>query len=205
MRPVSVTAIAVAVAVVLVCLAAGCRQASPPNTSGDQTPAPSDAPGILGPLDVLEIRVYDEPEISGDYRVDSDGTVTFPFIGAINLAGLTPNSASEALTGALADGYLVNPVVVVFVKEAKSRQVFVQGEVKKDGAFPYTDGMTIVEAIALAGGVTEDAAPNRVRITRRVDGEEEILIVRFNGITRGNEPNVFLKPNDMIWVPASAI
>jgi polysaccharide export outer membrane protein len=182
---------------------AACRPQMTPATSGSA--AKTEAPGILGPLDVLEIRVYDEPEISGDYRVDSDGTVTFPFVGAVKLAGLTPNSASTELTEALANGYLVNPVVVVFVKEAKSRQVFVQGEVKNDGAYSYTDGMTIVEAIALAGGVTVDAAANKVRITRRVAGVEEVIIVHFNDITKGDEPNVALYPDDMIWVPTSAI
>ncbi len=160
--------------------------------------------GALGPLDVIDVRVFDEPELSGEYRIDADGTLTFPFLGAVTVSGLTPNETAGALTDGLAEGYLVQPVVSVFVKEVNSRRIFVLGKVEKPGAFPFTDGMTIVEAIALAGG-EDDGALKRTKVARTVNGQEVKFTVDVNRITNGDAPDVELMPSDIIFVPSSAL
>ena len=164
-----------------------------------------DTEGHLGPLDILDIRVYDEEDLSGLYRVDVDGTITFPFLGAVDASNQTPNSLAEELARLLGEGYLLNPSVTVFVKEYNSRHIFVWGWVQKPGSYPYVDGMTIVEAIARASGASEGGALNRTRVTRRVDGNEETFTVQVSKIANGNEPNVVLQPEDVIYVPQSPI
>ena len=185
----------------------GCRDGVVRSDGGVlATPATDPAaPDVLGPMDVLDIRVYDEPEISGEYRVDGDGTLSFPFVEPVIASGLTPQQLAVSLRAALADGFLVNPVVNVVVKELNSRKIFVLGHVKKPGPYPFSDGMTIVEAIALAGGVASDGALNRTRLTRKVGGSEVNSTVQVSRIANGDEPNVTLQPSDIVYVPQAAI
>ena len=164
-----------------------------------------DSQGALGPRDVIGVRVFDEPELSGEYRIDADGTLTFPFLGAVVVAGLTPNETTELLTDGLAEGYLVEPVVSVFVKEVNSRRIFVLGQVEKPGAFPFSDGMTIVEAIALAGGEDDGGALKRTKVARRVNGQEVKFTVNVSSITNGDAPDVELMPSDIVFVPSSPL
>lgn len=199
-------ALCLAIAVPMILVFVGCRHTG--RTGGtDIIPeiATGNDMGVLGPMDILMVRVYDEPEISGEFRIDADGTVTFPFLGAVNVSGLTPNETARMLTEGLSDGYLVNPVVSVFVEEANSRQVLVLGNVKKPGPYPYEDGMSIVEALALAGGVDADGAPNLTRVVRKVDGEEQTYNVKVSAITAGSAPNMALLANDIVFVPKSPI
>ena len=160
----------------------------------------------IGILDTLSVRVFQEPELSFEtLQVDASGTINFPFVGAVPVAGLTPGKAATEIQTRLADGYLNDPIVSVFVKEFNSRQVFVLGEVKNPGPYPFSDGMTIVEAIALAGGATDDGLPNRTSVARIVDGQEVNITVRVNSIKSGEEPNFTLLPDDIVNVPESPI
>lgn len=191
-------------AVALILTTPGCRDGV---VRGD-IPVSLDAlsnQGVLGPLDVIDVRVFDEPELSGEYRIDADGTLTFPFLGAVTVSGLTPNETAGTLTDGLTQGYLVQPVVSVFVKEVNSRRIFVLGKVDKPGAFPFSDGMTIVEAIALAGGEADDGALRRTKVARRVNGQEVKFTVDVNRITNGDAPDVELMPSDIVFVPSSAL
>ena len=177
----------------------------PPATIPTDT-APVAAPegeGVLGPSDIVEIRVYREEELSGEYQVESNGTVNFPLIGSVDVAGLTPTDASKVIDWLLEDGYLKDAQVTIRVVEANSRQVTVLGEVKEPGSFPYTDGMTVVQAVALAGGLGENHAAARTTITRQ-DGSQQVVIrVPFSEISKGRARNVELLPNDVIFVPES--
>ena len=157
----------------------------------------------LGVGDVLEVRVYQEKELSGLYRIEPNGHFTFPLIGNVKAEGLNPGHLAEAITNKLKDGYLRDPQVSVFVKEFNSKKVFVLGEVSKPGTFPYVDKMTIVQAVTLAGGLRQLAAKNQVVLTRQVDGSEKKFLVPFEKIGLGKAPNVFLQPGDIIFVPES--
>jgi len=169
------------------------------------TEAPTVGEGMLGPLDVLEIRVYDEPELSGEYRIDPDGTFTFPFLGVVEADGLTPSKLAKKLDEGLADGYLVDPSVTVYVTQYKSRAVVVLGFVKKPGSYPYTDGMTVVQAIAAAGGALDTGLLSRVSLTREVDGREVKETINVARIVSANDPDVPVQPRDIINVPRSPI
>lgn len=158
-------------------------------------------PNTLGSNDMLEVRVYQEPDSSGVYRVGPDGSVNFPLCGRVKVEGLTANAAADALTECLKAGFIRRPQVNTMVKEFNSKKVFVFGEVTRPGAFPYEEGMTIIHAVSQAGGFAKTAAKNGVTITRAVDGVETRLPVKVEDIVQGREKNVPVYPGDIIFVP----
>jgi polysaccharide export outer membrane protein len=157
----------------------------------------------LGPGDVFEVRVYQEPELSGVYQVGTQGDVMFPLCKLVVVAGLTPNGAAEKLRACLSDGFMRDPQVSVLVKEYNSKKVFVFGEVQKPGTFVCEDGMSVVQAVTLAGGFTKSAARNSTSVTRRVNGQEVKVKVNVQDIALGKAPNFTLEPGDIVYVPES--
>ncbi len=157
----------------------------------------------LGPGDVFEARVYGEPELSGVYRVGPQGDIVFPLCRKVEVGGLSANATAEKLRACLAEGYIRNPQVSVLIKEYNSKKVFVFGEVQKPGTFVYEDGMTVVQAVTLAGGFTKGASQNSTSVTRIVDGQELKMKVAVQDIALGKMPNVVLKPGDIVFVPES--
>jgi protein involved in polysaccharide export with SLBB domain len=197
----------IVVSTVLVSLLfAGC--AGPARTKG-AAPAETVAavPAIpaqtLGPNDVFEVRVVGEPELTGAYRVASDGSIAFPFCGRLAVSGLSATEVTHLLTSCLADGYLKSPQVTVFIKESNSKKVFVLGEVQKPGTFSYEDGMSVIQAITLAGGFTKLAARNSVLVTRIVDGRERRIKLAVDDIGTGKRENFYLQPGDIVFVSES--
>ena len=157
----------------------------------------------LGPGDVFEVRVFQEPDLSGVFRLAGDGSISFPLCGQVHLAGLSSTLATEQLTKCLANGYLRNPQVSIFVREYNSKKIFVFGEVQKPGTFQYEDGMNIVQAITLAGGFAQRAAKNSTSVTRLLDGTERRVKVAVEDIGLGRAENFGLGPGDIIFVPES--
>lgn len=155
----------------------------------------------LGPGDVVEVRVYEEKELSGNFRLSSDGSFQYPLVGQVLAGGMTPGALSDHLTAKLKEGFLRNPQVTVFVKELNSKKIFVLGEVAKPGTFAYEDNMSIVQAISQAGGFKELADKNGTILTRVVDGLEKKFTVPVEAIGMGREQNVRLQPGDIIFVP----
>lgn len=157
----------------------------------------------VGPGDVVEVRVYQEQELTGVFRLAADGTFTFPLVGRVMAEGLTPNDLADHIQARLAADYLRNPQVSVFVKEYNSKKVFVLGEVQRPGTFQYEDAMSIVQAVTLAGGFKPQAAKNRVVLTRVVEGTERNFVVPIERIGLGQQANVPLQPGDIVFVPES--
>ncbi|MFT3710111.1 MAG: polysaccharide biosynthesis/export family protein [Archangium sp.] len=157
----------------------------------------------LAANNLLEVRVFQETELSGVYRVDPEGNIDFPLCRKVKVGGLTASAAAEAITACLANGFLRRPQVSALVKEFNSKKVFVFGEVSKPGSFSYEEGMTIIHAISQAGGLTRTAAKNSVNVTRVVDGREVKLPVKVEDIVIGREKNFSLVPGDIIFVPES--
>jgi protein involved in polysaccharide export with SLBB domain len=157
----------------------------------------------LGAGDVLEVRVFQEPELSGVFQIGPQGDVIFPLCKRVVVGGLSANGVAEKLRACLADGFLRDPQVSVLVKEYNSKKVFVFGEVQKPGTFPYEDGMSIVQALTLAGGFTKTAAQNSTSVTRNVSGQEVKVKVNVQDIALGKAPNVTLEPGDIVFVPES--
>ncbi len=166
-------------------------------------PAVPSVASTLGPGDVFEVRVFQEPDLSGIYRVASDGTIEFPLCGKLVVGGAPASDAAQKLATCLAAGYLKNPQVSIFVREYNSKKVFVLGEVQKPGTFSFDDNMTVVQAITLAGGFSPHADRNNASIARLVEGREQRYKVPVVDIGLGRVQNFQLQPGDIIYVPES--
>ncbi len=168
-------------------------------------PTPT-AEGALGPSDVVEIRVMQEPEISADYQIDASGNLGFPYVGTLRVAGMTSEGVAKALVTRLQDGgFFLAPNVIVLVKEFNSRQVYVLGSVRNPGSYTYTDGMGVIDAISAAGGVLDSGQPVKTTLTRKVDGVEYSVQVAVPAIVNGRQPDQPLAVGDIVFVPESPI
>jgi polysaccharide export outer membrane protein len=144
----------------------------------------------LGPGDKLRVIVFQEPDLSGEFEVDSAGMVSLPLIEPISAQGLTIREFQEAVAARLSAGYLVNPRVSAEV--LNYRPFYITGEVNRPGEYPYVSGMNILKAIAMAGGTTYRANLKRIYLTRGKEGKEEVV---------QPSPDVIIMPGDFIRVP----
>ena len=162
---------------------------------------------VLQPGDEIDIQVYREPELSGTFRLSPTGEIRHSLAGAIPLAGMTIREAETDFMERLAKDYLVNPRVIIKMVAAQSSQIVVLGEVKNPGVYPlpFGESTTLLQAIANAGGFTDLASPDRVRIVRRsaTGGEPTTLRVRVSEMLggKGKQQDVPLQPHDVIMVP----
>ena len=132
-----------------------------------QQPAVSPERYVIGPTDTLSITVVGEPDLTSKYRVDTDGTITMPYVGRQTAAGSTVAELQAKITSVLKDGYLQNPQVLIDVDQYKARSVLVVGEVRSPGKVQLTGlTMSLLEALALAGSPTS-AAANEVTVNRK--------------------------------------
>ncbi len=159
---------------------------------------------VLGPGDVIEIRVFGEEDLSGTHKISPEGTVRLPLIGRVYIVGLTSNEVTEKLTSEYNKDYLRDAQISVYVTEFNSRKVYVLGQVKTPGPFDYDERMTVIGAIARAGGVTRIANAQRTVITRIYNGQKERLFVDINKIGRGTVSDMSILPGDIIFVPESS-
>jgi len=200
MKSVKNSGIILAALLVLICC--GC--------SGTKTPAAKGVSGLsetkdyrLQPGDQVDLQIYREPQLSGSFRVDGSGALRHPLFGAFPAAGLTAGELEQGLTKELGEKYLVNPKVMVSIVSAQSSHVVILGEVKTPGVHPvpFGESITLLKAIAQAGGFTPLARVNWVTVTRTVDGKETSIRARVSRMISGDEPDMPLKPNDVIMVP----
>jgi polysaccharide export outer membrane protein len=154
----------------------------------------------VGIDDVFEVRVYGEPELSGAYRVAVDGTVDYPLAGRLKVVGLRSGEIQQLLVTKLKEGYLTAPQVTVTVKERNSQKITVFGQVARPGQVSYYPNMTIVDAIANAGGFTGIAAKNSVNLRREVAGKIETHVFPVADIAEGRSQNVMVLPGDVLVV-----
>lgn len=159
----------------------------------------------LGPGDIFEVRVYQDPKLSGKYRVTTDGIINFPLIGIVYVNNKTPNQVAKIIREKLAKGYINNPYVTVYVLKYNSKKIFILGQVQKPGTFVFEDKMNIVQAISLAGGFTKHAKSNSIIVTRKFQGVEKRFTIPVQTISKGMAKNFILKPGDIIFVPESIL
>lgn len=159
----------------------------------------------IAPLDTLTIKVFKMPDLSGDYDVDLTGQVSLPMIGNVSAVELTTAQLDQRLTEKFSERYLENPDVSVGVKVSTRRSVTVDGAVKDSGSFPINGPLTLMQAVALAGGTSEDANPRRVAVFRTIAGKRQAAAFDLADIRKGQaqDPRVF--PGDIIVVDGSAI
>lgn len=157
----------------------------------------------LGAGDVFEVRVFEEPNLSGAFRVGSDGQIDYPLCGQLKVLGMSAAEAAAQIKACLRDGFMRDPQVSIFITEQNSKKIYVFGEVENPGTFPFLEGMSVVEAVTRAGGFTPSAARNSVVVTRVVDGVETKVQVPVEDIGIGKAPNFELAPGDIVYVPQS--
>jgi polysaccharide export outer membrane protein len=137
------------------------------------TQEPTEPSYVLGPSDRVRLKVYGEQDITGEYEVDTNGYISVPLAGRVKAAGLNTRQLEKAVAAALSRGLLKDPRVNAEV--ATYRPFFILGEVKKAGEYPYKAGLTVLDAVASAGGYTYRANESKVVIRRSGSNVEETL------------------------------
>jgi polysaccharide biosynthesis/export protein len=157
---------------------------------------------VIGPDDVLGIVFWEQANHGGDVIVRPDGKITLPLINDIQAAGLTPDQLRQAIVTASAK-FLRDPNVTVIVKQTNSRRVYVTGRVNKPGTYVITTPVTVLQMLALAGGVADFAKKDRIVVMRTEGQETKSLKFNYKDVTQGKqlEQNILLKPGDTVIVP----
>jgi polysaccharide export outer membrane protein len=166
---------------------------------------------IVGPQDVLTITVYEEPQLTGRYTVNTDGTFAFPMIGRVTASGMSPREIEESLIKVLASGYLKKPQLTVEVEQYRSQFITVSGEVRTPGKYPLTGRMTVLEALIQAGSITPSASSEVQVLRPKADATEspdeggasaEVIKVNVTDLQSGKlSNNVALRDGDTVFVP----
>jgi len=157
----------------------------------------------IGAGDLLEISTWKEPDLSRkDVLVRVDGKLSFPLLGDIPAAGMTPVELTETIQKGLKN-YVSNPVVTVTVVNPSSQRIYILGEVLKTGEYPLIKSLTVLQAFALAGGFTQWASKDEIILLRGEPGKEKIYKINYKDIVKGkgSENNLMLLANDTIVVP----
>jgi len=159
-------------------------------------------PYIIGTMDVLEIQVWEEPNFSRQVLVRPDGKITLPLIGDIQAAGISTKGLQSLLTKKLKT-YTKNPEVTVILVESNSKKFYIIGKIKRPGTYPLSPDMTVLQALAVTGGLEEWADKDSIRIIRRSGGKESVILFDYNKVMSGVnlEQNILLEPGDTIIVP----
>ncbi len=161
---------------------------------------------VLQPGDLVDIQVYMEDDMNRVLRISSHGTVTFPLVGNVKLAGLSLEQAEQTLAGRLT-AYIKQPQVSMLVKEYGNKTVYVLGQVSKPSSIqiPPEKALTVLEAITSVGGFTDVANTSKVRVLRVEDGKQKTMDVDVTQITKqGNKSlDISLQPGDVVFVPQS--
>ncbi|MEM9195590.1 MAG: polysaccharide biosynthesis/export family protein [Myxococcota bacterium] len=183
----------------LVLWCAGCVGTTGPTTT---TAVANQADRSLGPGDVVEVRVLGEETLGGNYRVATDGSIDFPMVGRIPAESLEPELLADNLEVALREGQILrNPHVTVFVEEYNSKPVSVVGAVTSPGTFSVSSGMTVVQAITMAGGFTAMASRGGVVVRRQADSGIVRIPVDVADVMEGSAEDPLLQAGDIIYVP----
>jgi polysaccharide export outer membrane protein len=183
------------------------------SAQGSQTPAAgadasaaqaaaADPSYIIGADDVLDISVWKEPDVSRSVPVRPDGKISLPLVSDVQAAGLTPSQLAADLTTRLKK-FLNDPQVTVIVTAINSRRIYIVGEVARPGAFPLLPNMTVLQALADAGGFTTFANTKKIHILRMINGKQTEFPFEYREVLEGNKTseNITLLPGDEIVVP----
>jgi len=164
---------------------------------------PHDDGFVIGPDDVVAVNVWKEPEISRAVPVRSDGKISLPLVGEVQASGQTPRQLEVAIAKRL-ESYISEPDVTVIVQEIKSQRFNILGQVTRPGSYLLTKPMTVLDAIALAGGFRDFAKQKSIYVLRQnPDGMQARLRFNYKEVIHGKNPgqNVVLEPRDTIVVP----
>lgn len=179
-------------------------------------PAPREAPPVgdaffrrggsdykIGRQDLLELRVFDLPELGQTVRVADDGSITLPLLGRLLVAGLTKGELEGLIARLLEERYVRDPQVTIFVKEYESKKVAVSGAVKKPGSYEMLGEKTLLEMISLAGGLDQNLGREIIVFREGEDGTTRRIAVNLDRLVFEADPalNLTVEPSDIIYVP----
>lgn len=157
----------------------------------------------LIPGDLIEVQVFDAPELTRIVRVSDAGDISLPLLGAIQVTGKTARQLEITVQDKLRGTYMIDPRVTIEVKEAAAQPIYVLGEVNQPGAFTPSgaEGLTILQAVAVARGLKTTAHHRRAVIIRyRADAEPLQIPVNISAVVSGHAPDLVLQPSDVIYV-----
>lgn len=188
--------------VILGCLVAVAASCSKRGVQATEVPPPATDDTTLGPGDVFTVRVYGEEELSGSHQVAPDGTIDFPLLGSVDVNGLEPPEVADRVRDLLKERRLLrDPHVSVYVERYVSKRVSVVGAVANPGTFVLEPGMTVVEAISMAGGFSSLADRDGTVVTRRVGSETVRYRVPVAKVAKGQAKDIEVAAGDIIFVP----
>lgn len=186
----------------LLLMAFGASACSKRGVQTTEVPPPATDDTTLGPGDVFSVRVYGEDAMTGSHQVAPDGTIHFPLLGAVQVGGLEPTDVAQKIQSALLDGDLLrDPHVSVYVEAYASKRVSVVGAVANPGTFALEPGMTVVQAISMAGGFSSLADRDGTVVTRHIDKEIIRYRVPVARVTKGQAEDIEVAAGDIIFVP----
>lgn len=207
-------AVMLVLALLTACASGGRTSAERANLPAASLPAPdsTSASGAyegasdyrIGAQDLLNISVFGVEELTKDVRVNSNGKISLPLVGPVMAGGRTIPELEEDLAKRYANGFLQDPQVSVFVKEFTSQRVTLEGAVAKPGIYPITGRTSLLQAIALAGGVDDKVADlGGIVLMRQVDGKRQAAVFDLRQVRRGTMPDPQVYGDDIIVVEQS--
>jgi polysaccharide export outer membrane protein len=206
LRPALITFFSLAFACLAVAEQSGTKTTQTATAMADKTPAINAQPAsvrdyVIGPEDVLDISVWKEPDLSRSLPVRLDGKISMPLLNDVQAAGLTATELSQSITEKLKK-YLNAPRVTVMVSQMNSQRIYVLGEVTRPGAYPLLPGMTILQAISSAGGLTQFANSKRIFLLRNESQTLNKYPFNYNEVLDGRRPeqNLTLRAGDTVVV-----
>ncbi|WP_277980482.1 polysaccharide biosynthesis/export family protein [Sphingomonas phyllosphaerae] len=170
----------------------------PAPNRGDLTAG--DRPSLVGPLDTVQIEVFNVPDLSREVQVDASGRISMPLAGTIDARGKTSAELASAIEAALRARYVRDPEVTINIKNSVSQVVTIDGQVIEPGLYPVTNQMTLMRAIASAKGLAEFAREDDVVILRTVDGRKMAGLYNITAIRQGMYDDPAVYANDVIVV-----
>jgi polysaccharide export outer membrane protein len=159
----------------------------------------------IAPLDTVTVNVFRQKDLSGDYEVDLTGRISMPLIGTVEAVDLTAAQLDQKITTAYGQRYLVNPDVAVGVKSSTRRSVTVDGAVKSSGSYPVSGPLSLLQAIALSGGASENANLRRVAVFRTIGGQRQAAAFDLQQIRRGQAADPPIYAGDIVVVDGSGV
>lgn len=157
----------------------------------------------ISPMDKLDISVFQISDLNRTVEVNQSGTISLPLIGVIHAAGLSTEELQKQIEGALAKDYLQNPQVTVSIKEYSNRNITVSGQVGRPGVFPITGQITLLQAIAMGGGITPIGDPSSVLVFRNNNSMRYVARFDIDNINQNGNIDPNLQPGDIVVVDSS--
>lgn len=160
----------------------------------------SDRPALIGPLDTIQVDVFNVPDLSREMQVDASGRIAMPLVGTVDARGKTAQELATIIEAALKGRYVRNPEVTINIKSSVSQVVTIDGQVVEPGLYPVTNQMTLLRAVASAKGLSEFARQEDVVILRTVGGRKMAGLYNVSAIRRGAYDDPAIYANDVIVV-----